>query len=85
MDRSMTHMDNFLRDFDDNSQCLSPEKVYYLAYGAATLTSGTKTAVMTVKHSVLLHAGYIQQQQYGVLRPLPRDGFVALYSRQRAR
>ena len=55
---SQHEMHDFLRDFDDTVQCLSPDEVYLLSMGAV-LTSGVKTAVMTVKHSLMLRAGYV--------------------------
>ena len=53
---SQHEMHQFLRDFDDSSACLSPEEIYYLSMGAV-LTGSAKTAVMSVKHSILLRAG----------------------------
>ena len=76
---SQHEMHEFLRNFDDASACLSPEEVYFLSMGAV-LTGSAKTAVMSVKHSILLRAGYIADQKYGVLKPLPNDGYDALYS-----
>ena len=77
---SQHEMHEFLRDFDDTVQCLSPDEVYLLSMGAV-LTSGVKTAVMTVKHSLMLRAGYVSLEKYGVLNPIPQDGYDALYTK----
>ena len=55
---SQHDMHQFLRDFDDNSACLSPEEVYFLSMGAV-LTGSAKTAVMSVKHSILLPQNWL--------------------------
>ena len=69
----------FLRALDGNSQVLEAEEVYFISLGAA-VASSNKTAVQTVKHSILLSTGFISKQKYGILKPIPRDGFNRLYS-----
>ena len=56
----------FLRNLDGNSQTLEAEQVYYLTLGA-TMASSNKTAVYTVKHSILLVTGCITKEKYGLL------------------
>ena len=60
-------------------ECLDADEVYFLTTGAA-MASGGKMAVSSVKHSMLLRAGYISQERFGILKPIPNDSFVALYS-----
>lgn len=70
----------FLRNLDGNSQTLEAEQVYYLILGAA-MASSNKTAVYTIKHSILLVTGCITKEKYGLLKLVPTDGFTALYSK----
>ena len=69
----------FLRELDGNFQTLEAEEVYYLSLGAA-MASSNKTAVASVKHSLLLITGFVAEEKFGILKPIPKDGFAQLYS-----
>lgn len=69
----------FLCALDGSVQLLQSEEAFYLSLGVA-LASSSKTAVLTVKHSLLLRAGFIAKEKYGILKPLPTDGCDVLYS-----
>ena len=76
---SQHDLHQFLRALAGDMECLEADEVYLITTGAA-MASGGKLAVMSVKHNMLLRAGYIAKEKYGILNPLPTDEYTALYS-----
>ena len=80
---SLMDIKHWLRELDMIRDLLPPEVAYFLSTAAAILSNG-KTAFFSVKQALLLRAGFITAQRYGILNLVPQDDFAALYEQVRA-
>ena len=79
---SLMDIKHWLRELDMIRDLLPPEVAYFLSTAAAILSNG-KTAFFSVKQALLLRAGFISAQRYGILNLVPTDDFAALYDEVR--
>ena len=69
----------WLRELDGNLECFDSDEAYFLTTGSWVNNAG-KAVFFTVQHALLARAGFISQEKYGIFKPLPSDGFMALYA-----
>ena len=68
----------WMRELDGNLECLDADEAYFLTTGSWVNNAG-KAVFFTVEHALMARAGFISKERYGIFKPPPTDGFVALY------
>ena len=68
----------WMRELDGNTECFEADEAYFLTTGSWVNNAG-KAVYVSPQHAVLARGGFIAKQKYGIFKPLPTDGFVALY------
>ena len=69
----------WLRNLNNDTSGFDGDEAYFLVTGSFVNNSG-KSVYYTVQHALLDQGGFLNQQRYGILNPLPRDGFTKLYN-----
>ena len=68
----------WMRELDGNTECFEADEAFFLTTGSWVNNAG-KAVYLTPQHAVLARGGFIAKEKYGIFKPLPRDGFAALY------
>ena len=67
-----------MRELDGNTECFEADEAFFLTTGSWVNNAG-KAVYLSPQHAVLARGGFIAKEKYGIFKPLPTDGFAALY------
>ena len=69
----------WMRELEANKECFDADESYFISTGSFVNNSG-KSVYATVEHAVMARAGFIAKERYGIMKPIPIDGFCLLYT-----